>query len=112
MADAAFAAIVCDNGSGMVKCGFAGDKAPRAVFPSIVGRPKTNLDDWVPEGSLAGSFVRHHLALELVCGTDFSFKLMCGAGPGDLRGSWGSVSAKNLGKPGRKSPARLPSECR
>ena len=34
------AAIVCDNGSGMVKCGFAGDDAPRAVFPSIVGRPK------------------------------------------------------------------------
>jgi actin-related protein/ubiquitin len=34
-------AIVCDNGSGMVKAGFAGDDAPRAVFPSIVGRPKT-----------------------------------------------------------------------
>eukprot|EP00660_Eupelagonema_oceanica_P013301 gene13301-3160_t len=31
-------AIVCDNGSGMVKAGFAGDDAPRAV---IVGRPKT-----------------------------------------------------------------------
>ena len=24
----------------MVKAGFAGDDAPRAVFPSIVGRPK------------------------------------------------------------------------
>ena len=34
------AAIVCDAGSGTVKCGFAGDEAPRAVFPSIVGRPK------------------------------------------------------------------------
>ena len=34
-------AIVCDNGSGMVKCGFSGDDAPRCVFPSIVGRPKT-----------------------------------------------------------------------
>jgi len=33
--------IVCDNGSGMVKCGFSGDDAPRSVFPSIVGRPKT-----------------------------------------------------------------------
>jgi actin len=33
--------IVCDNGSGMVKAGFAGDDAPRCVFPSIVGRPKT-----------------------------------------------------------------------
>ena len=33
-------AVVIDNGSGMVKAGFAGDDAPRAVFPSIVGRPK------------------------------------------------------------------------
>lgn len=34
------AAIVIDNGSGMVKAGFAGDNAPRAIFPSIVGRPR------------------------------------------------------------------------
>ena len=33
-------ALVCDNGSGMVKAGFAGDDAPRAVFPSLVGRPR------------------------------------------------------------------------
>ncbi len=33
-------AVVIDNGSGMMKAGFAGDDAPRAVFPSIVGRPK------------------------------------------------------------------------
>ncbi|EJW05398.1 actin-1 [Edhazardia aedis USNM 41457] len=33
-------ALVIDNGSGMCKAGFAGDDAPRAVFPSIVGRPK------------------------------------------------------------------------
>uniref|UniRef100_A0A7N9AUM6 Actin alpha cardiac muscle 1a n=1 Tax=Mastacembelus armatus TaxID=205130 RepID=A0A7N9AUM6_9TELE len=33
-------ALVCDNGSGLVKAGFAGDDAPRAVFPSIVGRPR------------------------------------------------------------------------
>jgi len=32
--------LVIDNGSGMVKAGFSGDDAPRAVFPSIVGRPK------------------------------------------------------------------------
>ncbi|CAL9200458.1 actin-2-like [Musa acuminata AAA Group] len=31
--------LVCDNGTGMVKAGFAGDDAPMAVFPSIVGRP-------------------------------------------------------------------------
>ncbi len=33
-------ALVIDNGSGMMKAGFAGDDAPRAVFPSIVGRPR------------------------------------------------------------------------
>lgn len=34
------AALVIDNGSGMCKAGFAGDDAPRAVFPSLVGRPR------------------------------------------------------------------------
>ena len=38
--DGEVSALVCDNGSGMVKAGFAGDDAPRAVFPSIVGRPR------------------------------------------------------------------------
>jgi actin-related protein len=33
-------ALVVDNGSGMCKAGFSGEDAPRAVFPSIVGRPK------------------------------------------------------------------------
>jgi len=40
MADDDVQALVVDNGSGMFKAGFAGDDAPRAVFPSIVGRPK------------------------------------------------------------------------
>ncbi|KAF4659437.1 Actin, aortic smooth muscle [Perkinsus olseni] len=40
MADEEVAALVIDNGSGMCKAGFAGDDAPRSVFPSIVGRPK------------------------------------------------------------------------
>jgi actin-related protein len=31
---------VIDNGSALIKAGFAGDDAPRAVFPSVVGRPK------------------------------------------------------------------------
>lgn len=33
-------AVVLDNGSGMCKIGFAGSESPRAVFPSIIGRPK------------------------------------------------------------------------
>jgi len=40
MADDNVQALVVDNGSGMCKAGFAGDDAPRAVFPSIVGRPR------------------------------------------------------------------------
>jgi actin-related protein len=38
--DADEMAVVLDNGSGMMKAGFAGDDAPRAVFPSIIGRPR------------------------------------------------------------------------
>merc|ERR1712106_1296443 len=37
MCDEDVVALVCDNGSGMCKAGFAGDDAPRAVFPSYVG---------------------------------------------------------------------------
>ena len=40
MCDDDVAALVIDNGSGMCKAGFAGDDAPRAVFPSVVGRPR------------------------------------------------------------------------
>ena len=31
--------LVVDNGSYMSKAGFASDKSPRTVFPSVVGRP-------------------------------------------------------------------------
>ena len=43
------AALVVDNGSGMCKAGFAGDDAPRAVFPSIVGRPRHQVSDVRPD---------------------------------------------------------------
>ncbi|GJR67041.1 actin-like protein [Tanacetum coccineum] len=33
-----YAHIVLDNGSRIIKAGFDGDDAPRAVFPSIVGK--------------------------------------------------------------------------
>ena len=57
--DGEVSAIVCDNGSGMVKAGFAGDDAPRSVFPSIVGRPRHQ-----------GVMVRAAGALELGGGPD------------------------------------------
>jgi len=34
--------VVCDNGSGMIKAGFSGEATPRAVFPTLVGRPRSS----------------------------------------------------------------------
>jgi len=48
MCDDDVAALVVDNGSGMCKAGFAGDDAPRAVFPSIVGRPRHQVSINIP----------------------------------------------------------------
>lgn len=31
--------VVCDNGTGFVKCGFAGSNFPHSIFPSMIGRP-------------------------------------------------------------------------
>ncbi|XP_032875444.1 actin, clone 302-like [Amblyraja radiata] len=53
MADHKITALVVDNGSGMCKAGFAGDDAPRVVFPSIVGRPR-NKDDQSLKDSYVG----------------------------------------------------------
>ena len=53
------AAVVVNNGSGMFKAGFAGDDAPRAAFPSIVGpvldrmsRRMKPLETWMPRTNL------------------------------------------------------------
>jgi len=32
--------VVIDNGSGIIKAGFAGDQVPKSIFPNYVGRPK------------------------------------------------------------------------
>lgn len=34
-----FDKIICDNGSGFLKMGYAGDNFPRHTIPSIIGRP-------------------------------------------------------------------------
>ena len=44
--DEDIAAVVIDNGSGMCKAGFAGDDAPRAVFPAITGRARYDVSVW------------------------------------------------------------------
>ncbi len=40
MCDDDVVSIVIDNGSSTCRAGFGGDDAPRAIFPSIVGRPR------------------------------------------------------------------------
>jgi len=38
-------AIVCDNGTGFVKVGFAKDNFPRHIFPSMIGRPMMRYEE-------------------------------------------------------------------
>merc|ERR1711879_1016176 len=39
--------IVCDNGTGFVKCGYAGANFPASIFPSMVGRPILRFEEKV-----------------------------------------------------------------
>ncbi len=59
------------------------------------------------ECSLAGVFVRHEMALVLVCGDEFSCELSRWACTADLGGSWGHVWPETGRKPTREFPARL-----
>ena len=45
--DEEIAAVVIDNGSGMCKAGFAGDDAPRAVFPAVTGRARYDVSAYI-----------------------------------------------------------------
>ncbi|KAI7741923.1 hypothetical protein M8C21_024302 [Ambrosia artemisiifolia] len=44
--------IVCDNGTGYVKCGFAGENFPTSVFPCVVGRPMLRYEETLLEQEL------------------------------------------------------------
>lgn len=68
MCDDDIAALVIDNGSGMCKAGFAGDDAPRAVFPSIVGRPRHQVGHTPPQQPAASH--RSQPLLQLVYSTN------------------------------------------
>lgn len=46
--------IVCDNGTGFVKCGFAGSNFPTAIFPSMVGRPLLRAEEAASGDGLQG----------------------------------------------------------
>ena len=60
MCDEDVAALVVDNGSGMCKAGFAGDDAPRAVFPSIVGRPRHQVKFWASKRMVVLEIIKMH----------------------------------------------------
>jgi actin-related protein len=55
MSENEFPTIVIDNGSGMMKVGFAGDEEPRSVLPSVVGEQKYNQKN--DEGSNKETFI-------------------------------------------------------
>lgn len=37
--------IVCDNGTGFVKCGYGGENFPSHIFPSMIGKPLMRYDE-------------------------------------------------------------------
>jgi len=39
--------VVCDNGTGFVKCGFAGAAFPHSIFPCMIGKPLLRSDEKV-----------------------------------------------------------------
>lgn len=57
--------VVCDNGTGYVKCGFAGENFPTSVFPCLVGKPMLRYEESLMEQELkVGIFKPRTLLLE------------------------------------------------
>ena len=55
-----------------------GETSTTVAFPAWgTSQQRRSISGWVPEGNLAGFFGCREAALELVCGADFSCKLMC-----------------------------------
>ena len=61
--------LVIDNGSSMIRAGFSGDDAPRAVFPPKVGRPRIHdvmvgmkyKDTYVGDEAMTNAGLTHHI---------------------------------------------------
>ncbi|KAL1547395.1 Actin-related protein 2 [Salvia divinorum] len=49
--------VVCDNGTGYVKCGFAGENFPTSVFPCVVGRPMLRYEESLIEQEITDTLV-------------------------------------------------------
>ena len=41
--------VVCDNGTGFVKVGYAGQNFPSSIFPSMIGRPLLRAEEAIDE---------------------------------------------------------------
>ncbi|KAI8915093.1 actin family [Entophlyctis helioformis] len=52
--DLEYTPLVVDNGSGILKAGYAGDDAPRAIFDSMIGRPR---QAWTGSMSVKDSYI-------------------------------------------------------
>jgi actin-related protein 2 len=50
--------IVCDNGTGFVKCGYAGSNFPAHIFPSMVGRPIIRAVNKIGDIEVKVSFIK------------------------------------------------------
>lgn len=55
--------VVCDNGTGFVKCGFAGANFPTSIFPSLVGRPVLRAEEKVENVQLKDIMVGDEASL-------------------------------------------------
>jgi actin-related protein len=52
--------LVVDNGTGFVKCGWAGDNFPSFIFPSMIGRPLMRYEEEFKDVQLKEIMVRLH----------------------------------------------------
>ncbi|KAH6562315.1 hypothetical protein BASA50_007292 [Batrachochytrium salamandrivorans] len=55
--------VVCDNGTGFVKCGFAGTNFPESIFPAIVGRPILRAEEKIGDVTLKDIMVGDEAAI-------------------------------------------------
>ncbi|VVC28833.1 Actin family,Actin, conserved site [Cinara cedri] len=57
--------IICDNGSYLLKAGFAGDDFPRAIIPTIVGTPRKqmNITGYGLRAMYAGEFAVENIGI-------------------------------------------------
>jgi len=54
--------VICDNGTGYVKCGFGGENFPSHIFPSMVGRPMMRYEEEMKEVQLKSIMVGEECA--------------------------------------------------